>query len=547
MKRMSKINTLSTPWLIFFSIGFGLSGCFSENSLDEEDGGQDSGGDTDTDTDADTDTDSDSDTDTDSDADGDADTDTDTDSDTDTDTDADMDSDTDADTDTDADSDTDADTDTDADSDTDADTDTDTDSDTDADADTDTDTDTDTDADSDSDTDVECTIDKDCPVCQVCNSYNECIPADYNTDPKHNCTGSPTTSCGLTGMCDGEGACAYHPEGEKCNDDDPMTLDDACDGAGTCEGTHYCVHHDCWKVVPTNQTKCYNDDDEIACPDLPCQPDGTPDYCGQDAQYEDNARVFTIETIGTHDIVKDSLTGLVWQRGYTVDKNWQDSFDHCDELEYAGESDWRLPTYYEYAGIADFSRSYPAIDIAVFPDTYSLLFWTASPIIDSSLDSWALLLDEGTMKIYEKKRLFETRCVRNEGPGHDSNSETRFFGRGSSGNEVVLDRATGFEWQMAHETGLNWKAALKHCEGSGYGGFYDWRLPNIAELRSLVNIKKPGDVASDFPKIEGLNYWSSTTLVPDKSQAQFVDFSAGESGTGTKNRTYTVRCVRLGP
>jgi hypothetical protein len=59
-------------------------------------------------------------------------------------------------------------------------------------------------------------------------------------------------------------------------------------------------------------------------------------------------------------------------------------------------------------------------------------------------------------------------------------------GLASDGN-VWVDPSTGLMWQVWPTGGeLNWSAAKSHCEKLSLGGYSDWRLPTISELRSLV-------------------------------------------------------------
>jgi hypothetical protein len=49
------------------------------------------------------------------------------------------------------------------------------------------------------------------------------------------------------------------------------------------------------------------------------------------------------------------------------------------------------------------------------------------------------------------------------------------------------DPATGLMWQISPTGGgMNWAHAKTHCEQLNLGGHADWRLPTIAELRSLI-------------------------------------------------------------
>jgi hypothetical protein len=65
--------------------------------------------------------------------------------------------------------------------------------------------------------------------------------------------------------------------------------------------------------------------------------------------------------------VTDKNSGLVWQQQDDgVGRNWQDSLAYCEELELAGQTDWRLPDIKELQSIVDYTRHDPAIDPTAF-------------------------------------------------------------------------------------------------------------------------------------------------------------------------------------
>jgi serine/threonine-protein kinase len=80
----------------------------------------------------------------------------------------------------------------------------------------------------------------------------------------------------------------------------------------------------------------------------------------------------------TAGIVRDSLTGLVWQRGYsTSPMNWHEAAAYCRGLGLNGAV-WRLPTNNELIGLGDPGRR-PTIDATVFstsPD--AMRFWSGT-------------------------------------------------------------------------------------------------------------------------------------------------------------------------
>ncbi|MDX9805477.1 MAG: DUF1566 domain-containing protein, partial [bacterium] len=75
------------------------------------------------------------------------------------------------------------------------------------------------------------------------------------------------------------------------------------------------------------------------------------------------------------------------------------------------------------------------------------------------------------------------------------------------------------------------------------GDYSDWRLPNIEELKTLIDdtIYSP---ASTFPGMPSSLFWSSSSRVNYTSYAWLVNFSNGNVDYGSKTLDYYARCVR---
>ena len=140
------------------------------------------------------------------------------------------------------------------------------------------------------------------------------------------------------------------------------------------------------------------------------------------------------------------------------------------------------------------------------------------------------------------------RCVRS-GPfpsGGVSNYQSREY---VNNEPVVMDMETGLIWQGKYVTGKSWRQAMAYCESLNYGGFDDWRLPNINELFTLVNLDKH-DPASDFPGMPSYGFWSSSSVAGYGNHAWGVGFHHGNLGNLGKdgyNGGGVARCVRSGP
>ena len=109
--------------------------------------------------------------------------------------------------------------------------------------------------------------------------------------------------------------------------------------------------------------------------------------------------------------------------------------------------------------------------------------------------------------------------------------------------EVVVDQLTGLMWSRTTGTGpgackpyqsMFWPNALDQVtclNANSYLGYTDWRLPNVNELRSLINREEVN--SNVWLNNQGFNlnylaqYWSSTTYEVTTSSAWSVDMRYG--------------------
>lgn len=134
-------------------------------------------------------------------------------------------------------------------------------------------------------------------------------------------------------------------------------------------------------------------------------------------------------------------------------------------------------------------------------------------------------------------------------------------------NGTVFDKATRLEWKLCAEgmswngntctgtaTTHSWQAALGLVQTVNQNGFAskkDWRLPNIKELMSIVEVQcsQPA-LNSSFPVNQMGQYWTASA---SKSlgglsglSALQVDFATGKEGLLFKSNALQVRLVRGG-
>jgi len=118
-----------------------------------------------------------------------------------------------------------------------------------------------------------------------------------------------------------------------------------------------------------------------------------------------------------------------------------------------------------------------------------------------------------------------------------------------NGNGTVTDARTGLVWQQSDDGQYrNWQNALGYCEGLSLGGHSDWKLPNIRELRSIVDFSRYYPAIDPVFSCRSGLYWSSSTYANYPTIAWSVDFYDGYvDAYGKTTSSFDVRCVRGGP
>ena len=123
-------------------------------------------------------------------------------------------------------------------------------------------------------------------------------------------------------------------------------------------------------------------------------------------------------------------------------------------------------------------------------------------------------------------------------------------------DKVVYDNKTKLIWQSSPTTkkyewsdGIFSIGAKQYCKNLNYGGYSDWRLPNLYELKSLVDYQKYNPaIATNLINIKTDDYyWSSSYDVDNSSGAWGVYFKDGlDFWSGKSDSNYGVLCVRGG-
>lgn len=128
---------------------------------------------------------------------------------------------------------------------------------------------------------------------------------------------------------------------------------------------------------------------------------------------------------------------------------------------------------------------------------------------------------------------------------------------------VIIDSRSGLMWDLCSwgQSGPNcatntaseitWQQALMvpaAANTSLYRGYADWRLPNIKELRSLIESCSRNPATNDtvFPATPAWYFWSNSASTLNADYAWGVHFGGGQATLLVRSDVYHVRLVRAG-
>jgi Protein of unknown function (DUF1566) len=282
--------------------------------------------------------------------------------------------------------------------------------------------------------------------------------------------------------------------------------------------------------------------------------------------------------------VTDQKTDLIWLKNANMfgEVPWEQALGLAGQLaggapglgDKSRPGDWRLPNLNEMQSLLDLNNTFgPALlPESPFLNLEPSNYWTSSSVSLAPVLNWFVALAVGppvfdlkmnSMRMWpvrgQSKKVARTgltKCYNSygieipcRGTGQDADKKQgvewpvkRFT---DNDNGTVTDNLTGLVWlQDADAFGrLNWQDALDACNGLKEGDKHcrslkdesragDWRLPNVNELRSLIDysevapaVKRP----NPFGNIQSTLYWSSTTVASSPRFARFVFIGVGPS------------------
>ena len=146
------------------------------------------------------------------------------------------------------------------------------------------------------------------------------------------------------------------------------------------------------------------------------------------------------------------------------------------------------------------------------------------------------------------------QICRNEAEIPSTAPDSKFI---DNANGTISDKVTGLMWQKCtvglsgsdcqtgNETLHTWQQALDEANSSTTGSHLDWRLPNVKELESLVELQcyNPAINLSYFPNTVGVKFWTSSPKQDQTNYSWYVEFFYGL--TDGDWRDFNPKVIRL--
>jgi hypothetical protein len=106
------------------------------------------------------------------------------------------------------------------------------------------------------------------------------------------------------------------------------------------------------------------------------------------------------------EVVKDDIYKLMWQDGEDIYQGtYDEAVKYCENLNFAGFEDWRLPTINELLSITDDTKYNPAINKAFKNVAYEIndkgekdhgWYWSSTKYTGGSSNAWFVLFKGGS-------------------------------------------------------------------------------------------------------------------------------------------------------
>lgn len=249
--------------------------------------------------------------------------------------------------------------------------------------------------------------------------------------------------------------------------------------------------------------------------------------------------------------ITDTRTNLMWQKAQPERKSYNDVQEMLKDFELAGYKDWRLPTMNELGTIFDESYENKNWYCDKFFECDKLqppILQHITANIFAGTYVWIMNFNFGYEGYYGEKFVpLAYRLVRDVKTSDNkfqmpSGGQKEIFD--AKGNVIgvnenfgaknfvntenyILDKKTGLSYEKNSAGTFTFDEAQEHIKklnAENFGGKNDWRLPNVDELRFIVDYSKMNPAVFDEFKnfVAPIFYWTSDEHAITKNQRAWV-------------------------
>ena len=280
-----------------------------------------------------------------------------------------------------------------------------------------------------------------------------------------------------------------------------------------------------------------------------------------------------------NEAVTDRQTGLMWIKNASLldlPLSWGEALHTIKELNKSdlyGYHNWKIPNRKELFSLMSHDTINPSLPIGnPFTNVFNGYYWTSSTCARLPNQAWYIHLGGArvfkgmkhgsymvwpvrTVETHNKSKLFQTGqkiCFDESGmiiDCHDTGQDGEIQAglkftkaRFTGSKQTIYDNVTDLTWLRdanAHKEMMDWNSAFDLISEMNSGmayGHNDWRVPNIIELESLVDIGQHSTALPDDHSFNDVQefYWSSTTSRYDMNYAWVLYMVDGAVGVGHK-------------
>ena len=246
---------------------------------------------------------------------------------------------------------------------------------------------------------------------------------------------------------------------------------------------------------------------------------------------------FTTQNISGGTVVTDSATELMWKAADNLNMTWEQALAYCENLDYAGFDDWRLPNRNEFATLLNYDKEHGESK-SNFEDIIEGNYWTSTFaatyggsagafIIDVGLGTMVAVGDTGVDTAY-------TLCVRSDVAQYSAVPACD-----ESGYTPCEDPETGIVWSQDvndSDDEIDYIEAAMMCRESKQGGISQWRVATISEIRTILrsDVLDECHVSDECSELENEDCYDSEICATGTAiETVFRDYTFMVSGTQT--------------